>query len=176
MEELAEPVPVFSAATFAVTALKVEGFPPSSHLSHPAKLPQSQDKGRLVRTCPAPSQARALGHPRHPGRQEAERPCPAPRRPLQQPCLWFRGLRSGHRRACCQRHAGLPPGPRPCILLTGLWNPPEPSCRDPSEVTQLSDPPSGSQGSGLSHPAADRMVAPGSRPPGVGVALPHQGD
>lgn len=107
-----------------VTALKVEGFPPSSHLSHPAKLPQSQDKGRLVRTCPAPSQARALGHPRHPGRREAERPCPAPRRPLQQPCLWFRGLRSGHRRACCQRHTGLPPGPRPCILLTGLWNPP----------------------------------------------------
>lgn len=66
-----------------------------------------------------------------------------------------------------------------CLDLSpAFWSPdsgtlPEPSCRGPSEVTQLSNPLGGSQGSRLSHRAADRMMAPGSWPPGTAVALPH---
>lgn len=176
MEELAEPVPVFSAATSAVTALKVEGFPPSSHLSHPAKLPQSQDKDQLVRTCPAPSQAQHLAiRGIQAGRRQRGR-AQLPAALCSSPASGSEGsgLDTGVLAASGTQACRPDLGPEFCSPDSGTL--PEPRCRDPSEVTQLSDPPSGSQGSGLSHPAADRMVAPGSQPPGIGVALPHQGD
>lgn len=139
MEELAEPVPVFSAGIFAVTALKVEGFPQAIYLF--PQTPPKPGHGWLVRTCPTPGQARARGHPeasgqaggRAAGAQLLAALCSSPASGSE-----GSGLDTGVLSASCTLACRPDLGPAFCSPDSGTL--PEPSCRGPSEVTQLSSP------------------------------------
>lgn len=167
VEEPATSGPVHGAAGPHMRCHGLEGRAiPLSHLSLPANSPNARTKVGLSETA-HPQLASRAKYSHLTSEQAGGRvPCPAlpaawrcsPTSGSESPCLDTDVFSAGCTLACCP-DLGLAFCPPDAGIL------PEPSCQCSSEVTRLLHLPGSSLGSGLSHCAADKMIACGSLHP-----------